>query len=172
MNRNTYRIKIKKKKKIAIHIVSAPKYRDNIESGGRCIVPSLVHTIAEKHNHYLAVRCPHSQRHRSLNKAISADATFSEEALCKFELAPHDYTTLCTRSSKDIGASGVQKTWWHSFLCKYNGQYIASPKMIKVTYIYCAISRYIDYCDRPTYHLLLLYEDPLKPLPMENQVVY
>ncbi len=27
---------------IAIHIVSAPKYRDNIKSEGRCIVPSLM----------------------------------------------------------------------------------------------------------------------------------
>uniref|UniRef100_A0A671QY69 Zinc finger FYVE domain-containing protein 26 n=1 Tax=Sinocyclocheilus anshuiensis TaxID=1608454 RepID=A0A671QY69_9TELE len=33
---------------------------------------------------------------------------------------------------------------------KYNGRYIASPKMIEVMYIYCAISRYIDYCDRPS----------------------
>ncbi len=32
----------KNKKTIAIHIVSAPKYRDSIKSGGRCIVPSLV----------------------------------------------------------------------------------------------------------------------------------
>ncbi len=35
-----------------------------------------VHTIAEKHNHYLAVRCPYAQRHRSLNKTMSADETF------------------------------------------------------------------------------------------------
>uniref|UniRef100_A0A671QY22 Zinc finger FYVE domain-containing protein 26 n=1 Tax=Sinocyclocheilus anshuiensis TaxID=1608454 RepID=A0A671QY22_9TELE len=35
-------------------------------------------------------------------------------------------------------------------LSKYNGRYIASPKMIEVMYIYCAISRYIDYCDRPS----------------------
>ncbi len=40
-NRNTCRIEILKT--IAIHIVSAPKYRDRIESGGRCIVPCLVY---------------------------------------------------------------------------------------------------------------------------------
>ncbi len=42
-NRNTCRIGILKNK-IAIHIVSAPKYRDTIESGGRYIVPSLLFT--------------------------------------------------------------------------------------------------------------------------------
>lgn len=28
--------------KLAIHIESAPKYRDSIESGDRCVVPALV----------------------------------------------------------------------------------------------------------------------------------
>ncbi len=59
-----------------------------------CLIKLKVHTITEKHNHYLAVRCPYAQRHTPLNKAISTDKTF-----LKFELAPHDYT-LCTRSCK------------------------------------------------------------------------
>lgn len=29
-------------KKITIHIALAPKYRDSIKSGGRCIVPALI----------------------------------------------------------------------------------------------------------------------------------
>ncbi len=44
LNRNTCTIEILKK--IAIHIVSAPKYRDSIESGGRCIVPSLINIVS------------------------------------------------------------------------------------------------------------------------------
>ncbi len=55
-------------------------------------------------------------------------------------------------AAKDTGTSGMQKTWWHEFLSKYNGRYIALPKTIEVMYIYCAISRYIDYCDRPNHH--------------------
>ncbi len=31
----------------------------------------------------------------------------------------------------------------------HNRTLTASPKIIEVMYIYCAISRYIDYCDRP-----------------------
>ncbi len=43
-NRNTSRIKILKKN--VIYIISAPKYRDSIESGGKCIVTSLVTSIS------------------------------------------------------------------------------------------------------------------------------
>ncbi len=84
-------------------------------------------------NPYLAVRSPYAQRHRSLNKAISADETFF-----KFELAPHDYTTLCTRISckrhrRKWNAKNIFfKCYCGFFFCKYNGQYIASPKMIEV----------------------------------------
>ncbi len=65
-------------------------------------------------------------------------------------------------AAKDTGASGMQKKKifkCHCFLCKYNGQYISSPNIIEVMYIYCAISQYIDYCVSPiSYICLQLFE--------------
>jgi len=75
------------------------------------------------------------------------------EACFKCERASRDYTTSCTRSCKRHRSKRNAKK--HTFLCKYNGRYIASPNTIEVMYI--CIVWYIDNCARPRLNHLWCY---------------
>ncbi len=88
-------------------------------------------------------------------QAHSCRFNFFVEACFKFELAPQDYTTLCmricTRGRNAKNILNVIVFFIVFFYVNIMGGILLHQKIIKVMYTYCALSRYIDYCDRPRY---------------------